>query len=92
MTFLNLPKNPKIEDLIGLLTNLDERVTALEQYVGHNDQRITQLETTWAQVAAERTARIQTLEAASTERQTEINLIRQELNRSRWQQRFKRIR
>lgn len=39
-----LPKNPKVDDLLPIITALDARVVELEAYVSRNDVRITALE------------------------------------------------
>jgi len=41
---LELPKLPKVADLVDVVVALDVRITELEQYVARNDGRITSLE------------------------------------------------
>lgn len=72
MALINLPKNPKAEDLVPVLTALDVRITALEAYVIRNDQRITALEKNQAKDAAGLAAH----QSGATERQAEINQLR----------------
>lgn len=57
------PKNPKIDDVVAVVNALEIRVMALEAYVVRNDTRITALEATYSQIAAERGARIAQLES-----------------------------
>lgn len=72
-----LPKNPKIEDLVAA--------------IGALDARITELETTATQAIAERTARIAELEhaiadhqAGAVKRQQELDRISADAERLRW--------
>lgn len=69
---LSLPKNPKIDDLVGVLINLEERIVALEAYVVRNDNRITALEGRQAADAHN----LAEHQAGAVERQAEINDLR----------------
>lgn len=94
---LELPKNPKIDDLVTVIGKIDERISALEAYVTRNDARITRLETYAAQVIAERGRQIDELQVAIHEhqegairRQQEVNHIAAESRRMRWAIRHRR--
>ena len=94
---LNLPKNPKIDDLVGVISSQDERLTELEAYVTRNDERITRLETYAAQVIAERGRQIDELQVAiahhqegAVRRQQEVNQIQADSRRMRWAMRHHR--
>jgi hypothetical protein len=61
-----LPKNPKIDDVVHLLAELDGRVINLEQYVARNEARIKALEARYDAVVIAAGTRIANLEANVT--------------------------
>lgn len=69
---LNLPKNPKADDLVPILTDLEARIVALEAYVVRNDNRITALEGRQSADAHN----LAEHQAGAVERQAEINDLR----------------
>lgn len=80
----DLPKNPKIDDLVAVIGELSAAVA-------RNDTRITELETSATQAIAERTVRITELEhaiadhqAGAVKRQQELDRISADAQRLRW--------
>lgn len=91
MSLLSLPKNPKVDDLIPLLSELDKRIVSLEAYVVRNDQRITALEAKYDGVVLSRGTQIAELQqtvadhqAGAVKRQSEVDQLRAETGRMRW--------
>lgn len=74
------PKIIKLGDVADQVDALDQRITALEAYVGRNDARITALETR-QHADAEGLAAHQ---AGATQRQNEIDQLRGQLERQAW--------
>lgn len=77
MSPINWAKIIKLSDVVDAIDDQDERIAALEEYVLRNTARIDTLEA----------ERIHELERATTERQTEIDQLRAELERQRWHHR-----
>lgn len=73
---LNLPKNPKLDDLLAIIEELDEAVTTLEAYVEHNTGRLAAIEEL-QHFAAEH-------QAGANQRQAEIDQLKAEINRQAW--------
>lgn len=80
---IDLPKNPKAEDLLPILEDLDRRVAALEEQAVRGDNRVGALEMYAAMVIAERGRQIDDLRATAEQRQTEVNDLRWAVTRGR---------
>jgi len=84
---LNLPKiGVSVPDLVKVLGEIDGRVTALEEYVGRNDERISTLE----EEAAEATHGLAEHQAGAVHRAREIEGIKAQFNRERWLRNLRR--
>lgn len=83
---IQLPKVPKIADLVTAITDLDARLAAIEPYPVANDARITALED-----KAQHTEHgLIEHQAGAIERLQEIEQIRAQLERDRWHNRFRK--
>lgn len=83
---IQLPKVPKIADLVQAVQELDTRLAAIEGYPQRNDARITALEDKTQQTEHGLIEH----QAGAIERLQEIERIRAQLERDRWTNRFRR--
>lgn len=83
---IELPKNPKIADLVTALQALDTRLTVIEPYPTRNDARITALE----DMAHHTQHGLIEHQAGAIERLQEIERLRAQLERDRWRTKFRR--